>query len=69
MSEFFVIFDLKSPYIPLSTIFFLNKVVIPQDLGFNLFFRVFVIVLVHGAIVILVRRVFVVIIVVRRLFA
>ena len=38
MSEFFIILGLKSPYIPLSTIFFLNKLVISQDLGLKLFF-------------------------------
>ena len=61
-----IILGLESPFIYLSIIIFLNKVVISRDLGFQLFFNVLVIGLMRF--VVLVRRLFVVVIVVRYLF-
>ena len=45
--EFLVIFCLNRLSTSIFISFFLNKVVIPQDLDFHLFFRVLVIVLVR----------------------
>ena len=49
---FFVILSLKSPFYTYFHILLFNKFVIPQDLGFHLFFHVLVVLLVYRVIVV-----------------